>query len=251
MGRVDELIQQLETGDAKQRRKAARALGDYRDPRAIDALIRIVEDQSVDGDVRAEVARALGRIGNPKAIEPLIRALHKNWNWNESGLRPVIAETLGAFRDPRVTDALLRALSYGVDVGRACVESLKKLRDRRAVEPLIRILNKDEPGHGFFERRLAAEILGALGDPRAIPALFRALREDKCEPDIDQVREHCRKLRKAARESLLAFVPTHPDAILRTEPEDRNLLARQFQEMERNRLWMKLCNYPPLEEWEP
>jgi len=248
MERVDELIRQLETGDVRARRQAARELGDYRDPRVVDALIRIIEDQSVDGDVRAEVARALGRIGDPKAIEPLIRALHKKWNWNESGLRKVIVETLGAFRDPRVTDAILRALGYGVDVGRAAVETLKKHRDRRAVEPLIRILDKQVREYGFFERRLAAEVLGALGDPRAIPALFRALREDKCEPDIDQVREHCRKLRKAARESLLAFVLKHPDAILRTEPEDRNLLARQFQEMQRNRLWLKLCNFPFYEE---
>jgi len=41
MGRVDELIQQLESGDVRARREAARELGDYRDPRVVDALIRL------------------------------------------------------------------------------------------------------------------------------------------------------------------------------------------------------------------
>ena len=68
-----------------------------------------------------------------------------------------------------------------------------------------------------------------LGDPRAIPALVNALHDD--EEDI----------RKAASQSLLAFVPTHPDAILRLPPDDRHRLGRQIQDSEREELVQELC----------
>ena len=49
--------------------RAARALGDLRDERAIEPLIGALEDQN--DDVRCQAARALGEIGDPRAKEPL------------------------------------------------------------------------------------------------------------------------------------------------------------------------------------
>jgi len=239
MERVDELIRELETGDERARREAARALGDYRDPRAIDALIRILEDSSVEDDVRAEVARALGRIGDSKAIEPLIQTVKNETRWDVGTLFTAIVEALGAFRDPQVTDALVGALSYGYQTARTAAETLKKHRDRRAVEPLIRILEDDASRHGTHTRQLAAEVLGVLGDPRAIPALAKALREEDCGLDILQL--FCEEIRKAARESLLAFVPTHPDAILRLPPDDRHRFGRLIQDAQRDELLHEIC----------
>jgi HEAT repeat protein len=221
------------------RQAAVESLSELGDPQAVDTFIQILEDQSVYYQTRRAAARALGRIGDPKAIEPLIRTLETERESAKSdvdaGIADIlgedIAKALGAFRDPRVTDALVKALGYEYHTVSGASESLKKLRDRRAVEPLIRIVEDDgNKGPGYdYRRRFAAEILGVLGDPRAIPALAKALHDD------DEY------IRYAARESLLAFVPTHPDAILRLPPDDRHRLGRLIQDAERDQLLREIC----------
>jgi hypothetical protein len=52
--------------------RAARALGEMRDERALEPLIGALQDRNED--VRCEAARALGEIGDPRAEEPLERA---------------------------------------------------------------------------------------------------------------------------------------------------------------------------------
>jgi HEAT repeat protein len=219
----------------KVREAAVQSLGDIGDPEVVDTLIPILEEGSAKpyptlGDtLRKETARALGRIGNPKAIEPLIRTLEKEWEWSKLGLREAIIDALGNFRNPQVTDALVGALSRDYHTAAAAAETLKKLRDRRAVEPLVRILEGDPWDYRNHQREFAAEILGVLGDPRAIPALAKALH------DNDE------GIRKAASKSLSAFVPTHPDAILRLPRDDRDLLGRQIQDAERDELVREIC----------
>jgi hypothetical protein len=51
--------------------------------------------------------------------------------------------------------------------------ALDRLRDRRAMRPLLRALRDDSP----LVRAVAATALGHLGDARAVPALRRALRD--------------------------------------------------------------------------
>jgi len=51
---------------------AAEALGRIGDARAVESLIKALND--ADGDVRRSAAEALGRIGEP-AVESLIKAL--------------------------------------------------------------------------------------------------------------------------------------------------------------------------------
>jgi len=205
---------------------AVESLGDIGNPQAVDTLISILEDQSVDDSVRAEAARALGRIGDPKAIEPLIRILKSDSE--RSFLRKPIADALGAFRDPRATDALVEALGCNYYIARAAADSLKKLRDRRAVEPLVRLLN-EESHHFTHQRDFAVQILGVLGDPRGIPALAKALRDKN------------KDIRNSARKSLQQFVLTHPDAILRMSPDERNLLERLIQDAQHEELSQEIC----------
>jgi HEAT repeat protein len=213
------------------REAAVKSLGDIGNPNAVDTLIQILEDSSDEYTVRNAAARALGRIGDPKAIEPLIRTLENEsentTDWSIA--RDTIAEVLGEFQDPRVTDALVKALGTDYFTAQAAAKSLKKLRDRRAVEPLVRILEGDPSDYRNHQRQFAAEILGVLGDPRAIPALAKALRDKN------------RSISKAARESLPSFILTHPDAILRLPPEDRHILGRLVQETERKKLLQEVC----------
>lgn len=67
---VDGLIRVLQTGaHPESREEAAEALGEIRDPRAVEPLIGALKDR--DHEVRAEAADALARIGDPRAVEPL------------------------------------------------------------------------------------------------------------------------------------------------------------------------------------
>ena len=202
------------------------SLGDIGNPKAVDTLIHILEDRSADGSLRTEAARALGRIGDPKAIEPLIRILKSDSE--RSFLRKPIADALGAFRDPRATDALVEALGCNYYIARAAADSLKKLRDRRAVEPLVRLLN-EETEYATVQREFAVQILGVLGDPSAIPTIAKALRDRN------------KGIRKSARKSLQQFVLTHPDAILRMSPDERNLLERLIQDAQHEELSQEIC----------
>jgi len=232
---VNKIIQDLKSARTKDevRVAAAKALAKIRHPQVVDILIPIMEDPYADsyaptGDfVRAEVARVLSSIGDPKAIEPIIRTLKDASSWFDREHRKTIVDALGNFDDPRVTDALVGALAYDYHTAEAAAELLKKRRDRRAVEPLLRILYSD--GSKEHTREFAAEILGVMNEPRAIPALIKALHDDNGE-----IRPNILKL-------LQFFILTHPDAILRIAPEDRHRLGRIIQDAEHGKLLRKLC----------
>jgi HEAT repeat protein len=71
-------------------------------------------------------------------------------------------------------------------VREAAAWALRRIGDKRAVEPLIQALRDED--HDV--RRAAAEALGTIGDPRAVEPLIRALRDENWE------------VRKAAVEAL-------------------------------------------------
>lgn len=58
------------------------------------------------------------------------------------------------------------------EVAQFAAETLGKIGDRRAVEPLIEVL---ETPHELGLMEAATEALGRLGDPRAVPALSHVL----------------------------------------------------------------------------
>ena len=217
------------------REVAVESLGDIGNPNAVDTLIQILEDRAERFPIRRAAARTLGRIGDPKAIEPLIGTLERErasvggyiGGTTAEILGEDITKALGAFRDPRVTDALVKALGYEYSIAHGAAESLKKLRDRRAVEPPIRLAEKG----GIYDHTplLALQILGVLNDPRAVPTLVKAMRHP--HPLMSQY----------ATESLRRFLITHPDAILRAAPKDRDLMGRVFQDAERDEFTKSVC----------
>jgi HEAT repeat protein len=209
------------------RAAAVKSLGDIGKPELVDTLIQIMEEPSKESSPRAEAARALGRIGDPKAIEPLIRTLDNEWH--TEAVAKAIAEALGNFRNPRVTDTLVRIIAHNSGAAPVAAESLVKLRDKRAVEPLIRVV--EDARYPEDRRGLAADVLAALGDPRAIPALVDALYE-----------HHFAQLHERAIAALQRFALTNPDAMLRIDPEDRNILGRLIQDAENDEFLRELCS---------
>jgi hypothetical protein len=181
------------------RAEAAKALGELKDPRAVDPLIEALRDDDInttvfarislgeigssavdpliqalqdkDYQVRSRAAYALGLIEDDRAVEPLIKVLSDD-DWV---VRENAAEALGMIRDERAVEPLIKALLDEEWLVREnAAEALGKVKDGRAVEPLI-LATKDDD---YLVRKKAAESLGEIGDLRAVEALKEALNDE-------------------------------------------------------------------------
>lgn len=146
------LIGMLKDKDSEVRQKTAWALGEIKDPRAIEPLIATIRDENLF--VQLESARALGRIGDP-VLQTLIAIIKDE----KSDIRWEAGWALGQIRDPRAVEPLITALKDENSFIREWViKALGDIKDPRAVEPLIAAL-KDKYD---AVRRNAAEALGKI-----------------------------------------------------------------------------------------
>jgi len=147
------------------------------DRRAVEALMRIVEQRRDDWELQASAIRLLGEIANPIATELLIRVVTDHFFTNECpALKWNGIVALGNFKnDSRVVEALLYRLNEDtLYLREAVIQSLGKLGDREALPYLIAALNDRR----FAVRFSAVKALGAIEDPRAIPFLERVAAGD-------------------------------------------------------------------------
>jgi hypothetical protein len=145
---VEPLIQALKDEDSYEdsyvRRKAARALGEIRSTRAVEPLIQALKDE--DWCVRQEAAEALGKIGDEKAVEPLIQVLKDE---DEGRVLGSAAEALGEIGSEEATETLIRFLESDKflkflkddEFRSSVIEALGKTRNKKAVNPLLSILD--------------------------------------------------------------------------------------------------------------
>jgi HEAT repeat protein len=166
---VEPLIRQLEDNDAGVRVSAAEALGELGEKQAVEPLIRLLQDDNAS--VRMAVARALGELGEKQAVEPLIRQLEDN----DASVRGTVAEALGELGEKRAVEPLIRQLEDNdASVRVSVAEALGELGERQAVEPLIRRLQDNDVG----VRGTVAEALGELGEKQAVESLIRLLEDN-------------------------------------------------------------------------
>jgi len=203
---VEPLIGALSHDDDDVRWKAAIALGEIGDPRAIEPLIILLCDE--DRFVKSHAALALGAIGEP-AVNPLIRVLREG----DGNLRWGAAIALGKIRDPRAIEPLIRALADKYENVRAESASSLATMGKPALGPLLQFLKfSDGP-----ERIEVVAALGELHDTDAIQPLIQMLEN----ADEDE--------RKAIADALDAIlIPTIEPLIrkLRDGPHQKNELTR-------------------------
>jgi HEAT repeat protein len=102
------------------------ALGQLGDPRALPALLPLLESGS--GPIVEAAARAVGSIGGPEAIAALVKALDATDSWS---LRVVAAESLGRTTGPSALEALKAAVRDDpTDAVRAAAEHSLRLLAR-------------------------------------------------------------------------------------------------------------------------
>jgi hypothetical protein len=124
---VGQMQRKYEQGDAKQynkiveilarqdypyatRKRAAAALGDIGDPRAVPILVGVLSHFDQRTTLKQEVLTALGKIGDTTAVAPISRLLDRSLQETNSELRMAAIPVLGQLGSSRAALVLIRAL---------------------------------------------------------------------------------------------------------------------------------------------
>jgi HEAT repeat protein len=169
--RVSVQIGKLKSSDAAVRQHAALELGQFRSSRAVEPLIAALND--TDTATAGDAAKALGQIKDLGALQPLLNHLKTGKNNDE--VEREVAKALGDLGPPAL-EPLMAALR-DKDLSGYAGEGLVQL-GRPAVDPLIAVLNNADAGADPGLREQAAELLGELGDTRAVKPLIATLKDN-------------------------------------------------------------------------
>jgi HEAT repeat protein len=124
----------------KKRSAAVIALGKIGDPKALDSLVGVLNDESLPPYVRVYAAEALGDLGDSRALEPLKNALEKS-------------------ADQKLVNAITRAMEK-LGAEKEKLGDMKKKADQKAGEKLLK--NLSEIKIGMSEK----EVTDLIGPPK-------------------------------------------------------------------------------------
>jgi HEAT repeat protein len=177
---LDGLIKSLlDSTDPNIRQYAAYLLGQAKNPRAIEPLIRALAD--FDKSVREQAMLALSSLGK-SAIAPLSEAM-KEPKWET---RYRAAEALGKIADEKAVQPLIQGLKDNREhVRYMAAKGLREFGDSDTIDPMI-ILLKDE---NIYVRMMVARALGAIGGTKVNTALATALEAEKNDKVKEAIRE--------------------------------------------------------------
>ena len=164
---IELYIKLLECGNSNIKSKVADVLGNIRDKRTVEQLIKNINH--FDLGVIVSSIKALDSIGDERAVEELIKKLNDPNDY----IRSVSAEALGKIGDKRVVGPLIKKLddsNSGVKMN--SINALGNIGDKRAVEKLIEKLDNDSDNN---VRASSAKALGNIGDIRAVEPLIKKL----------------------------------------------------------------------------
>lgn len=158
---VEQLIALLEgSQDNGVRASCANALGYARATNAVPALLSVLK--APEWRVRRSTARALGRIGDPRAIDPLIEVLNENMtDPNLSEGRRCAIDAFVNLKSEKVVPVLLHMLTHNpgrdeserIDYTTALLAALGEQGDERAIPILAK----------FLDDRAGSQAAGAIG----------------------------------------------------------------------------------------
>jgi len=149
-------------------------LGEIRDERAVESLVALLFDGSKDDWGRGiYVATALGRIGDTGAVEPLIQLASEH---TEDMLTCMSVRALGDIGDHRAVDALIAILDdeKTMDCSHLRLdtcEALGKLKDTKAVESLVNIVNGRSREQSWMVKAAATALVGLDDNRIELPLL--------------------------------------------------------------------------------
>jgi HEAT repeat protein len=132
------LIDLLNSKDLTIISSTIKALGGFKDPRAVDKLIEVLYTWSDNSDITDQITTALISIGKP-AVEPLIALLQKE----DPLIREIACDILGKIGDVSAVEPLLEALNdEDFNVRFSAGEALNKLETTPEIESLIEAMQE-------------------------------------------------------------------------------------------------------------
>ncbi|MCP3101991.1 HEAT repeat domain-containing protein [Myxococcus sp. K15C18031901] len=188
---VPALVPLLRSKDNYTRIEAIRVLGTMRAKEAVDSLIALAADDSVEPFLNKKAIEALGHIGDAKAAPTLIRMLTKERKgksfYVESSFalfqlgQPAADALLPALegRDPELLDWAKKNGVNPASYPMKAATVLGDLREKRAVEPLLKLLAFQHPEAQIqaLVRMQAADALGRMRVTEAIKPLSALVAE--------------------------------------------------------------------------
>lgn len=241
-------IEQLNSDDPEVRKQGIEAAVEQPDDAVVERLIELAQDASSIDDGRQAAATALGRINTERSVEFLFELLESD----DPAMRQLGAVGLSGLKTRRSMLALMDALTDKVNKVRNLaerglfsmpdlmreegVERLLELlehkvpltrspacrligqtQDRRALEPLLKILRNDRQ---WLPRMWAAKGLGDLGFPEAFDALAEAALHDQKNRVRAAATEAIGKLRHDGAEDVLRKATEDEDGGVREKAEE-------------------------------
>ena len=158
------------------RKAAVAALGKYKNRHSVEALVKVLQDETEYKSIRAEAAAALGALLDARASVPLLAAL----NDRNAEVRAKAATALGGIKDAKAVEKLVSLVQDKLEdtsVRAASVAALGAIGDR-SVEPQLLYALRTETGDTHNN---AISALGKLKSTEVVPELI-AILEDRSIP---------------------------------------------------------------------
>jgi HEAT repeat protein len=182
------------------------------DDRAVDTLIRLLED----ADTSIEAADALGVIGDPRAVDPLIDVLNGRYSKNlaartDKAFKLSAAKALGKLKLEIAVRPLINIINNSdrkLYLRIAAVQALGDIGNKKATESLIKILTDNHSD--MWLRATSASALGNIGDKKAVGSLTKATNEVKA-PIRNAAEDALRKIAESHRAVRPSFFHTDVD----------------------------------------
>ncbi len=162
----EQLIESLILGDQIEARRARDTLV-ARGSAALPSLIEAVKSAHSDRDLW-RILTTMAEIGGPEIVPTMIDALRSN----NSAISSIAAQSLSTVKDSRAIDPMLELLNHRNPHTSAIwvIDALGKLGAKRAIKPLLHLLHTTS---SVPERYTAIEVLGIIGDQTVIDEIKR------------------------------------------------------------------------------
>jgi aminopeptidase N len=197
---LDELLASLSVTHPKARRAIVRALGEFREERAAQALVRIIDQGDPSYYVEAAATAAIGKTRSPLAFGALERSLGKD-SQNDV-IRAAVFDGVGQLHDERGVQLAIQWSQYGrpANVRGAATTALGQLgqfvpenRKEEVIDHLV-TLTRDS----WLRTQIAAiNALGELNATKALPDLDRSVQTALDDRVVRTARVAAKKIRES------------------------------------------------------
>jgi HEAT repeat protein len=186
-----------QTPSGMMRREATKALGRIRDPKAVPALMAIIEQSDNDPILQGMAITALGQIGDQRAVQPLVQILDAD----DPVLRLRTIEALGSLGHR--------------DASRSLTTRLQAQLKTAALLP-IQPIHKTFTDHLrlLHEQTALVHALGKLQDPRSVDGLYQALTGQEFPRDSAEGLRLRESLYQRRRAAMVVLSKLKPDRIV-------------------------------------